>query len=304
MSNPKITSLAARLVEPNNHPHRKSRHDDDEDLDDDEALFAELEEEIENDSNSTMREQGLQMLRREMERMQEMKQSQHGTYNEITDEKEVVRITAHEPQCVVHFYHPNFKRCEIMDKHLAKIAPKYFNTRFFRVFVENIPWLVEKLAIKVLPCVICFVKGVTKDRLVGFEELRNNDAFTTAALELRLSVCGVIQKPSGNVMDSIYTVSSQGHNEDDNGDVFDLDDYTMTLSVFQSTPSHPSPFNGLGLFVPAATDPRETHDIYGQLWEVLRPLWTSSDNGVEGKECSSEGQRKSSLASLKSFLSF
>lgn len=71
-----------------------------------------------------------------------------------------------------------------MDKHLAvslsklmvlatylnnfsirqKLAPKYFNTRFSRVFVENIPWLVEKLSIKVLPCVICFVDGVTKDR--------------------------------------------------------------------------------------------------------------------------------------------
>ena len=68
-----------------------------------------------------------------------------------------------------------------MDKHLAvcillqlnasvakvvmqKIASKYYNTRFIRVFVENTPWLVEKLAIKVLPCVICFVDGVTKDR--------------------------------------------------------------------------------------------------------------------------------------------
>jgi hypothetical protein len=46
------------------------------------------------------------------------------------------------------------------------LAPKYFNTRFMRVFVENVPFLVEKLGIKVLPCVICFIKGVTKDRQV------------------------------------------------------------------------------------------------------------------------------------------
>jgi hypothetical protein len=45
-----------------------------------------------------------------------------------------------------------------------KLAPKHFNTRFIRVFVENVPWLVERLGIQVLPCVICFVKGVTKDR--------------------------------------------------------------------------------------------------------------------------------------------
>lgn len=53
--NPKVTSLAAQLIE---------REDIDDD-NDDEALFAELEAEIENDSNSMMREQGLQVLRRE-----------------------------------------------------------------------------------------------------------------------------------------------------------------------------------------------------------------------------------------------
>lgn len=47
---------------------------------------------------------------------------------------------------------------------IQKLAPKYFNTRFCRVFVENIPWLVERLSIKVLPCVVCFVNGVTKDK--------------------------------------------------------------------------------------------------------------------------------------------
>lgn len=71
-----------------------------------------------------------------------------------------------------------------MDKHLAvrrssvtaralglihpieALAPKYFNTRFLRVFVENVPFLVEKLGIKILPCVICFIKGISKDRHV------------------------------------------------------------------------------------------------------------------------------------------
>jgi hypothetical protein len=54
--NPKIASLASRLVEPN-------RHDVEDE--DEEALFAELEEEIENDSNATMREQALEVLKRE-----------------------------------------------------------------------------------------------------------------------------------------------------------------------------------------------------------------------------------------------
>lgn len=57
--NSKIASLASRLVSSNN---SRDRDGDDEDED---ALFAELEAEIENDSNSAMREHGLAVLKQE-----------------------------------------------------------------------------------------------------------------------------------------------------------------------------------------------------------------------------------------------
>lgn len=128
---------------------------------------------------------------------------------------------------MIHFYHSNFRRCEIMDKHLAKLAPKYFNTRFIRVFVENVPFLVERLGIKVLPCVMCFIDGVSKDKLVGFEELGNVDAFETAALELRLSNSGVLKKANQFESNITYNVASssgpgklQATHDDDE---FDMD---------------------------------------------------------------------------------
>jgi hypothetical protein len=142
------------------------------------------------------------------------------------------------------------------------LAPKYFNTRFLRVFVENVPFLVEKLGLKVLPCVICFVKGVAKDRyvrwlavhdfssntasrIVGFEELGNADSFSTATLELRLLhtgsifssgqkmlfkyiIQGVIQKDhhSGPVVNSVSAVPAHGtrlrQDRRDDDDDFDL----------------------------------------------------------------------------------
>ena len=52
------------------------------------------------------------------------------------------------------------------DNVVQVLAPKYFNTSLLRVFVENVPFLVEKLGLKVLPCVVSFVKGVSKDRYV------------------------------------------------------------------------------------------------------------------------------------------
>jgi hypothetical protein len=63
-SNSRITSLTARLVEPNDSNRSRRNLEEDDDGDED-ALFAELEEEIENNSNSFMREHSLQVLKKE-----------------------------------------------------------------------------------------------------------------------------------------------------------------------------------------------------------------------------------------------
>lgn len=61
--------------------------------------------------------------------------------------------------------------------------------------VENAPFLVTKLKVQVLPCVICFVGGISVDRIVGFEGLSyTEDSFTTADLEARLLGSGVVQR--------------------------------------------------------------------------------------------------------------
>lgn len=127
---------------------------------------------------------------------------------------------------MIHFYHRDFRRCQVMDKHLELIAPRHFATRFIRVFVENVPWLVEKLQIKVLPCVICFIHGVSKDRLIGFEEIGNDDSFTTTALELRLSLSGVIAPPQAAGLKTMYGGQAPSGIRDkvDDGDDHDWDD--------------------------------------------------------------------------------
>ncbi|CCA70475.1 related to PLP1-Phosducin homologue likely to be involved in regulation of pheromone response [Serendipita indica DSM 11827] len=158
------------------------------DIDEDGLLDA-----LDNDETlAGYREQRLEQLKREAEHVRDLREIDHGKYTEVDDEKEVIRISANEKRCVIHFYHRNFQRCAIMHKHLEAIAPRYFDTRFLRVFVEAVPWLVERLSIKVLPCVIVFIDGVTKDRIVGFEQLGNVDDFPTSALEMRLRVSGAI----------------------------------------------------------------------------------------------------------------
>lgn len=61
--------------------------------------------------------------------------------------------------------------------------------------VENAPFLVTKLQVQVLPCVLAFIDGVSVDRLVGFEGLGyTQDTFTTKDLEARLLGSGVVQR--------------------------------------------------------------------------------------------------------------
>lgn len=54
-----------------------------------------------------------------------MMESEHGIYKDITDEKEVMDITTKAKHCVIHFYHSDFRRCMIVDKHLEVIDERH-----------------------------------------------------------------------------------------------------------------------------------------------------------------------------------
>jgi len=130
-------------------------------------------------------------LKREAEKRQKLQQKGHGEYREITEGEFLGEVTK-SPRVVCHFYHREFFRCKIMDKHIKLLTPKYFDTKFICVDAENCPFFVTKLGIKVLPCVILFRDGVAVDRIIGFQELGGVDDFTTKALENRLLKAGLV----------------------------------------------------------------------------------------------------------------
>ncbi|KAL8746486.1 MAG: hypothetical protein Q9190_001491 [Brigantiaea leucoxantha] len=160
---------------------------------DDDALF----ESFENDpSIQSFREQRLQQLHDEMARAKHLRKQEHGTYAEIKEEKTLMdTVNTGAELCVVHFFKPDFGRCGIMDGHLEKLAPVHFDTRFLRINVENAPFLVTKLNVRVLPCVFAFKNGVSVERITGFEGLGySEDTFTTKDLEQRLLKAGVLTR--------------------------------------------------------------------------------------------------------------
>ncbi|CAL2257982.1 unnamed protein product [Prunus armeniaca] len=63
-------------------------------------------------------------------------------------------------KAICHFYHQEFYRCKIMDKHLKTLASKHVDTKFIKLNAENAPFFVTKLGVKTLPCVIILRRGV------------------------------------------------------------------------------------------------------------------------------------------------
>lgn len=139
-------------------------------------------------------------LKKEAEKRQALKKQGHGEYREITEGDFLGEVTGSE-KVICHFYHLEFYRCKIMDKHLKSLAPKHIDCKFVKLDAENAPFFVSKLAIKTLPCVILFRNGIAVDRLVGFQDLGGKDDFTAKALQNLLIKKGIISESKGDEED-------------------------------------------------------------------------------------------------------
>lgn len=108
-----------------------------------------------------------------------------------------------------------------MDGHLQALAKKYFKTKFMKVDVEKAGFLVARLQVKMLPCLILFVDAIAVDRyglilsyliqsVVGFEELGNTDKFPTLVLEKRLSKSGVLMEKKVSLNAGKFSIKHKG----------------------------------------------------------------------------------------------
>lgn len=193
----------------------------DPDSDDEDALIAALEDDSSADFSS-LREKRIEQLHAEMTRAKAMRSTSHGIYTEIKDEKELMDIVKDEALCVVHFLKSDFGRCRYMEEKLRGLAEKHFDTRFVGISVDNAPFLVVKLGIQVLPCVIGFRKGVSVDRIVGFEGIGYKaDSFTLTELEERLLGSGLVVRSKMTKEDDRRRAQREREVVEDDGDDWD-----------------------------------------------------------------------------------
>ncbi|GLC39228.1 hypothetical protein PLESTB_000394100 [Pleodorina starrii] len=149
---------------------------------------------MEDEELQKLHEERIARLKAEREKRNQQAQKGHGTYSEIT-EGDFLEIVTQTDLVVCHFFHREFERCKIMDKHLQTLAHKYFNTRFIKLSAPDSPFFTVKLNIKMLPCIIGFKQGVAVGRVTGFEGLGGRDDFPTELLEDQLLLMGIIELP-------------------------------------------------------------------------------------------------------------
>ncbi|KAJ6123600.1 hypothetical protein N7471_010917 [Penicillium samsonianum] len=170
---------------------------------DDEALFAALE----NEDDTLYRDQRIHQLNAELAATKNNHSAratsgttgliQNEVYPTLSSDQSVLDFTTRTSRCLVHFAHPDFARCAVMDMRLGELANVHYEVSFARVDVRNTPFIAQKLGIKVLPCVIGFKDGVGLDRVVGFEGLDARgfdgvEGFDVRVLEKRLVFKGIL----------------------------------------------------------------------------------------------------------------
>ena len=153
-------------------------------------------EEVDSEEERIMREE-MEKMRKTAENKREeiarkIKYDKYGSYTEII-ETEFLDTMLKNEKVVCHFYHKDFERCKIIDKHLQKIAQEHRETLFVKINAEKTPFFTAKLNIRVLPTIILFIKGKSVHRFIGFQDFGMNDDFPTINLARQLVIFKMIE---------------------------------------------------------------------------------------------------------------
>lgn len=214
----KMKEYTAQLEENDKKPQKEK-----EDEDQDEVDFDEVDSEEERIMQKELSKRKVQtdMV---IEKEKEKQKMRYGHYREI-DESQFLDTLLQNDKVVCHFYHNEFERCKIMDKHLQKIAETHPDTLFVKINADKTPFFTTKLNIKVyntinvqiLPTVILSIDGKAFDRVIGFEDLGGQDDFTTISLIRRLVLAKMI-KPNNKSEKGEITISKTKKEVDDDLD--------------------------------------------------------------------------------------
>ena len=191
----------------------------------DDDLFNEEDDNkfLEEIKNKRLMEIGIKPKARDRSKEKKPKKSSYGEYREI-DESEFLNTLLKNEKVVCHFYHKEFEKCKIMDKHLIEVAFAHPETLFVKIDAEKSPFFCTKLGIQVLPTVLLSNNGKVFERIIGFEGLEGYDDFKTIDLIRKLVMSKMIKAKNSTEKGEIKMkkVTRFNNNEESSSDE---DDY-------------------------------------------------------------------------------
>mmetsp|Transcript_23526 Transcript_23526/g.33200 ORF Transcript_23526/g.33200 Transcript_23526/m.33200 type:complete len:252 (-) Transcript_23526:77-832(-) len=144
--------------------------DSDLDLEDDDEIMAKIRAKREAE------------MKQQFAKVEDRRMKGHGWYQEVKEDEFLPSVTK-SYNVVCHFFHADFPRCKIIDKHMSILAQKYHETKFIMINAAKAPFFVQKLQIQTLPTVVYFRNGIAVERSIGFEDFGLRDDFKTEAFE-------------------------------------------------------------------------------------------------------------------------
>lgn len=112
---------------------------------------------------------------------------------------------------VVHFFHPDFRTCALLDTALAALAARHFNTtKFVRInAVTDAPFLTAKFGLRVLPAVLGFAGGNMVAKFSGLDRFVDPKTAAMLAEQQKQQQDTQGAAPRKNPADSIRALDTQ-----------------------------------------------------------------------------------------------
>lgn len=186
----------ANQEEPQNDQDNKKNEQQKDNQDDDELFNSDDSEEeriMKREKEKRINSLGVSKGKPQRDRSREKKgvSNKYGQYFEIEESNFLDTLLKNE-KVVCHFYHNEFDRCKIMDKHLITIAAEHPETLFVKINAEKSPFFCTRLNIRTLPTVLYSKNGKVYQRQIGFEELEGGDDFKLITLKRKMVLAKII----------------------------------------------------------------------------------------------------------------
>lgn len=184
----KINSYEKLTLKKEKYDRNPGESDNDIDL---EEFMDDIEEE---GFLANYRERRMQQISNHLRSVEKnVRNKSYGELETIESESALIQVASKSKKAIVHFSLEKFEKCQYMDQKLKTLAEEHLTVKFVRINVENCPFLVAKLDIKVLPFVIGYKNGKEVVRIVGFAQLGNHpNGFPIEALSNLLASAGLI----------------------------------------------------------------------------------------------------------------